>query len=934
MRKRLLSSLLVLCMVLTLPSGLTLPVSAASEWDGTIPAANAAYPFSGGAGTPDDPYRISTAADLAQLAANVNSGIEYVTKTFEQTADIDLNPGVTFAFVADTGLVTVSKGANTFYLGTGRKGDASGANTVFDTTGGTAGMIYSVDTATTAGTDTIGLHPWTPIGTSAGQFLEGPYDGQGYAISGMYINNAATNYQGLFGYAGRSIYNIGVSSSYVLGKNYTGGIAGFTGSIIKNCYNTGIVCGSDYVGGIAGYADFVMDNNYNAGSVIGAAYVGGVTGEINGQVRYCYSTNTVTGTSDAKSVVGNLYWGFVDSCGTIDSMQHLTAGSPANCDSDQTLMAGLTSGTSTLLEALNAYVTLQNISGLYTWKADAGASNGGYPRLGAAFVPETVPDAPTIGTATAGNGQASVTFAPPGSNGGAAISGYTVTSSPGGLTGTGAGSPITVTGLTNGTAYTFSVTATNARGTGAASDASNSVTPGVTPTISMSASALTAFASQTAGYAAAPAAQTVTVTNTGNQAITLTQPTATKYAIGALSTTALAVGGTATFTVQPLSGLASGTHNETISVSGSGGASASVSALFTVVAATPPPSAGGSSSYTPPAPVVRIDNGGSTTGSNISQLVSGGKTLTVDGANGTKLVFDTEALRGISNQVSGDIKVEMKDVSPVHQDTLPGKQVFSLTVSSGNGTLTQFGGPVTVSLPYALKDGEKADEVTVWYLAGDGTRTEVPCAYDPATKLATFTVTHFSLYVVGVEKPWVTPFADVKEGDPFFNAVAFVSRSGVMRGLGGATFSPDTNVTRGMFVTMLWRMEKEPAAANTRSFTDVADGKWYAKAVAWAEGTGIATGYAGKFSPENLLTREQLAAILHRYAIYKKTVANAADSLSAYTDKPSDWALSDMKWAVGEGLLAGNNGRLDPKNGSTRAQAATIVQHFTENTTR
>ena len=94
----------------------------------------------------------------------------------------------------------------------------------------------------------------------------------------------------------------------------------------------------------------------------------------------------------------------------------------------------------------------------------------------------TAPGAPTITGATAGNRQASVSFTPPASNGGSAITGYTVTASPGGLTGTGTASPITVSGLTNGTAYTFTVTATNAAGTGSASAASNSVTPQILPT--------------------------------------------------------------------------------------------------------------------------------------------------------------------------------------------------------------------------------------------------------------------------------------------------------------------------------------------------------------------------------------------------------------------------------------------------------------------
>ncbi len=111
----------------------------------------------------------------------------------------------------------------------------------------------------------------------------------------------------------------------------------------------------------------------------------------------------------------------------------------------------------------------------------------------------------------------------------------------------------------------------------------------------MTASALTAFASQIVGYVAAPALQTVTVTNTGNQAITPTQPTSTNYTIGTLSTTNLAVGGTVTFTVQPKTGLAVGAYNETINVTSTGSASTSVSAQFTVTAAASTSSGSGSS---------------------------------------------------------------------------------------------------------------------------------------------------------------------------------------------------------------------------------------------------------------------------------------------------------------------------------------------------
>ena len=98
------------------------------------------------------------------------------------------------------------------------------------------------------------------------------------------------------------------------------------------------------------------------------------------------------------------------------------------------------------------------------------------------------------------------------------------------------------------------------------------------------------------------------------------------------------------------------------------------------------------------------------------------------------------------------MRFEIKDVSSNYQDNLPGKQVFTLTVSSGGKVITNFRGSVTVSLPYELKEAETADQVTVWYLASDGIMTEIPCIYNDKTRLATFTVPHFSQYVVGVKQ--------------------------------------------------------------------------------------------------------------------------------------------------------------------------------------
>ncbi len=402
------------------------------------------------------------------------------------------------------------------------------------------------------------------------------------------------------------------------------------------------------------------------------------------------------------------------------------------------------------------------------------------------------------------------------------------------------------------------------------------------------------------------------------------------------SGTSAAMTGTPTFSGNPktgytLTGVAANFFSVSDAKSVSNDAdSGVVTAVFPATAAAPTPP-----SYDTPstAPVTEIKNSGSTTGSNLDQLVADGKTLTVDGDNGAKLVFEPDALKGIAGQTSGDIKVEMKDVSPVHQENLPGKQVFSLTVSSGSGAITNFGGAVTVTLPYTLRDGETANEVTVWYLSGDGTMTELPCTYDPATGLATFKVTHFSLYVVGTE-PWVNPFTDVSENDWFYDAVRYVSRSGLMQGT-GAAFSSGAATTRGMLVTILWRLENASAPLKALSFTDVSGDADYAGAVAWAAENGIVGGYGdGNFGPDDSLTREQLAAILYRYAGYKGYDVTGEADLSRFSDSNSisSYAQTAMHWANAGKLINGTDGNLlNPLGDAARCQVAAILQRFIEN---
>jgi|LSQX01.2.fsa_nt_gb hypothetical protein len=333
-----------------------------------------------------------------------------------------------------------------------------------------------------------------------------------------------------------------------------------------------------------------------------------------------------------------------------------------------------------------------------------------------------------------------------------------------------------------------------------------------------------------------------------------------------------------------------------------------------------------------PNPAITIGSGESYSFSNLEKLVSENKSLTVENSEGAKLVFDTDALKGIMSQTSGSIKVELSDVSDEYQETYPDKLVFSLTVTSGDKAISNFGGSVTVSLPYELKEGEKPENVKVWYLAADGSMTEIPCTYDPTTKKVSFIVTHFSLYIVGIDSAQLNPFTDVNEDDWFYNAVSFFYENGLMTGTGDMTFSPSANTSRGMIVTILWRLENKPNSEKPTTFTDVAEGKWYYDAVAWAAEKGIVDGYSkDKFGPEDCITREQMSKILCSYAAYKSYDVSARGDLSVFIDSPSGWALEYMQWAVAEGLLQGKgNNLLDPRGNTKRSECAAILQRFIE----
>ncbi len=184
--------------------------------------------------------------------------------------------------------------------------------------------------------------------------------------------------------------------------------------------------------------------------------------------------------------------------------------------------------------------------------------------------------------------------------------------------------------------------------------------------------------------------------------------------------------------------------------------------------------------------------------------------------------------------------------------------------------------------------------------------------------------------------PSVELFKDIFASDWYYEDVMYVCEKGLMDGTGNGMFSPAVTTTRGMIVTILYRLEGEPAGAGAQVFADVPAGEWYTEGVSWAAANGIVEGYGdGKFGPDDPITREQMATILWRYAKYKGIDVSAGESTNilSYNDAfdISEYAIPAMQWVCGEGIIGGRpGGILDPLGQAQRCEVAAILHRFCE----
>ena len=455
------------------------------------------------------------------------------------------------------------------------------------------------------------------------------------------------------------------------------------------------------------------------------------------------------------------------------------------------------------------------------------------------------------------------------------------------------------------------------------------------------------FGSVYTGYAQ-PAARTVTVENTGNQPLTLTQPASTSsFDVGTLSKTALAAGETATITVQPKAGLSVGTYDETLTISGDNDVSASVGLSFVVAQRS---SSGGTPSKTPSQQAtdkIEAAKDGSTVEITLRTSQTKLDKEVFAALAGRDVTLEISLSNGVTWTVNGlDIpeNAKLSDLDlgvTLDASTIPASVVNAITGAVDTIQLSlkhdgAFGFTMTLSAP--LGKTNAGYWANLYYYNEDSRELEFQAADKIASDgTASFPFDHASDYAIVIDdeshEPVELPFTDVPEDAWYADAAAYVYKHGLMAGTSATTFAPEVTTSRAMIATILWRMAGSPVVNYAMTYTDVAQGQWYSEAVRWATSEGVVTGYGnGLFGTNDPITREQFAAMLWRYAQtedYDVSVGEDTNILS-YTDAfdVAEYAIPAMQWACGAGILEGNAGHLYPQGDATRAQIATMLMRF------
>ena len=680
---------------------------------------------------------------------------------------------------------------------------------------------------------------WIPIGTSISNSYTGTFDGNGNTISGLYIDSSA-DYQGLlgyglFGYVSGTVQNLTVSGTVTGSGEDVGGIAGQNNGNVINCTFSGSVSGGD-VGGVVGDNSGIVTNCYNTGSVSGYSNaVGGVVGwNDNGSVENCYNIGEVSGSGSGGIVGNNTGSAIVTNCYYQNDKASAGIGG-SDSETDEAIAKDEAEFHSGEVAYLLQKEQLAESGQVWGQNINDGKKDN-YPQLRAfdadtpqvykvAFMNDSeehdakyANNSMTVGSPTTNPTKEGYTFAGWKDENGSVPS-----------------FPITVSGnltyYAQWTPHTYSITA--------------------------SPSALD-FGSITEGEER-PAAQNVTITNSGNQTVTLTQPTANNFEITTSDSLTLAPNAIATFTIQPKENLPRGSYSEQIAISNTNGEKATITATFTV---KEPPYTG-KYSY------------------ELSTSVGDNGTVTVDryATEGDKVTID----------VTPDQAYKLDELVV----TANGKDVELTANSDGTYTFTMPSADVRITATFAEDPDWTPDEPEepttdvsdlfidiapdAWY------KDAIQYAYDnglmtgvSATEFAPEQTTTRAMIVSilarleGVTTAEAAGFADVDDNDWYATAVNWAASVGVVNGYEDGTFKPNTAITREQLAAILmnyaaYKGEDVSNRADLTSYTDQPS-TWAQEAMQWAVAEGLITGVTNtELQPQGNATRAQVAAILQRY---------------------------------------------------------------------
>ena len=509
-----------------------------------------------------------------------------------------------------------------------------------------------------------------------------------------------------------------------------------------------------------------------------------------------------------------------------------------------------------------------------------------------------------------------------------------------------------VTGLAPGS-YQIRLAATNSAFASAAANVT--IATGAARTYTLNVTAPT-FDSAVYGYAQ-PAAQAITISNSGNSASTISgvalSGNTSAFTLNKTDGATVQPGQSDTsYTIQPAAGLGAGTYTATITVTYQDGETATATVSFTVTqAAQEAPAAPELDSQTTNSITLKeitANENGAAVQYGIS--TDGGKTWTWQASPAfTKLSSGKEYTFAVryGATTDGNYAASPASVTAAFSTTWPSSPAPTYTPTvedADNGTVSvtpaspKQGGTVTIT-PTPDKGYEtasvtvtdsKGNPVTVTD-NGDGTYSFT----QPASKV-TISVTYAC--DGRTDNCPSYHFGDVDTTKWYHEAVDYMVTHGLMTGTAPDTFSPNSTTTRAMVVTILYRLEGEPSTSGSTAFTDVERGAWYTDPIAWAAANGVVDGTSPTtFAPNSPVTREQMATILYRYLAAKGYDVTARADLSAYTDADqiSSYATDAMSWANALGLITGETPTtLVPQGNATRAQVATILMRFCETVAR